>query len=94
MSDSIAINISTLKEVVIKKEECYCVYLENGWNGKCNACQNYNKQEKMKKEVELVEEVKALQNKLHETRDPKYFYQDDNWKGRIIGKLLRKLWIC
>ncbi len=93
MANHIAVDISTLTEVKVIKEDCYCCYLEDGWNGKCNACQKYNTQVKVKKEVELAEEVKALQNKFNQTRDPTYFYQDDGWKGRIVSRLLRKLWI-
>ena len=93
MDNSVAINISELREVKVVKEECYCCYLEDGWNGKCNACQQKDKREKVKKEVELADELKQLQDKFNQTRDPKYFYQTDDGKGRIISKLLRRLWI-
>lgn len=89
MNDSVAINITTLKEVVVKKEDCYCCYLEDGWNGKCNACQKKDLRGKVKKVIQLEEEV--LQNKITETLDSKYLYQDNTWKGRIVGRLLRKL---
>jgi hypothetical protein len=89
MANHITVDISTLKEVKVIKEECYCCYLEDGWNGKCNACQKKDLRGKVKKEIQLEEEV--LQNKINETLDSKYLYKDDTWKGRIVSKILRKL---
>jgi hypothetical protein len=93
MDNYVVIDITTLKEVKVDEEKCYCCYLEDGWHGKCNACQQKDKRKKEKKEIELVDELKELQDKFHQTRDSKYFYQNDHWKGRIVSKLLRRLWI-
>ena len=91
MTDSVSIEISTLKEVIVVEKECYCCYLEDGWNGKCNACQQEDKRAKEKKEKQFQEELKQLQKKLIETENDIYFFQDDNEKGRIVSKLLRSL---